>query len=52
MCSSGSSDIDVDPAEHIPELVIEQGIDLLVMVPVCHTGMAGFLIVNTAEEVL
>jgi nucleotide-binding universal stress UspA family protein len=44
--------IEGDPDECIPELVIEQGIDLLVMGTVCRTGIAGFLIGNTAEEVL
>jgi nucleotide-binding universal stress UspA family protein len=41
-----------DPDERIPELVKEQNIDLLVMGTVCHTGIAGFLIGNTAEEIL
>jgi nucleotide-binding universal stress UspA family protein len=40
------------PDEYIPELVAAQGIDLLVMGSVCRTGIAGFLIGNTAEEVL
>ena len=40
------------PDECIPELVMEQGIDLLVMGTLCRTGIAGFLIGNTAEEVL
>jgi len=40
------------PDERIPELVVEQDIDLLVMGTVCRTGIAGFLIGNTAEEVL
>jgi nucleotide-binding universal stress UspA family protein len=31
---------------------VAQGIDLLVMGTVCRTGIAGFLIGNTAEEVL
>lgn len=44
--------IEGDPVERIPELVMEQGIDLLVMGTVCRTGIAGFLIGNTAEEVL
>lgn len=44
--------IEGDPDECIPELVIEQDIDLLVMGSVCRTGIAGFLIGNTAEEVL
>ena len=41
-----------DPDEYIPELVMELGIDLLVMGSVCRTGIAGFLIGNTAEEVI
>ncbi|HAJ91661.1 MAG TPA: hypothetical protein DCO71_03415 [Gammaproteobacteria bacterium] len=44
--------IEGDPDERIPELVMEQGIDLLVMGTLCRTGIAGFLIGNTAEEVL
>ena len=44
--------IEGDPDECIPELVMEQGIDLLVMGSLCRTGIAGFLIGNTAEEVL
>lgn len=44
--------IEGDPVERIPELVVEQGIDLLVMGTVCRTGISGFLIGNTAEEVL
>jgi nucleotide-binding universal stress UspA family protein len=40
------------PDECIPELIMAQGIDLLVMGTVCRTGIAGFLIGNTAEEVL
>jgi nucleotide-binding universal stress UspA family protein len=31
---------------------MELGIDLLVMGSVCRTGIAGFLIGNTAEEVI
>ncbi len=38
--------------ERISELVVDQGIDLLIMGTVCRTGVAGFLIGNTAEEVL
>lgn len=41
-----------DPGERIPELVVKQNIDLLVMGSVCRTGISGFLIGNTAEEVL
>ena len=44
--------IEGDPEDCIPELVVEQGIDLLVMGTVCRTGIAGFLIGNTAEEIL
>jgi len=44
--------IEGDPDKRIPELVIEQDVDLLVMGSVCRTGVAGFLIGNTAEEVL
>lgn len=44
--------IEGDPDERIPELVMELGIDLLVMGTVCRTGIAGFLIGNTAEDVL
>ena len=32
--------------------VVDKDIDLLVMGTVCRTGIAGFLIGNTAEEVL
>ncbi|MEN8167902.1 MAG: universal stress protein [Pseudomonadota bacterium] len=38
--------------KEIPELVRQEGIDLLVMGTVCRTGVAGFFIGNTAEEVL
>ena len=41
-----------NPDERIPELVEAQDIDLLVMGTVTRTGIAGFLIGNTAEEVL
>lgn len=44
--------VEGDPIKRIPELVMEQGIDLLVMGTACRTGIAGFLIGNTAEEVL
>jgi len=44
--------VEGDPEESIPGLVQAQGIDLLVMGSVCRTGIAGFLIGNTAEEVL
>jgi nucleotide-binding universal stress UspA family protein len=36
----------------IPELIMAQGVDLLVMGTVCRAGITGFLIGNTAEEVL
>jgi len=41
-----------DPAESIVKLARKQKIDLLVMGTVCRTGLSGFLIGNTAEEVL
>ncbi len=41
-----------DPAESIVKLARQQKIDLLVMGTVCRTGLSGFLIGNTAEEVL
>ena len=44
--------IEGEPDERIPELVMEQDIDLLIMGSVCRTGIAGFLMGNTAEEVL
>ena len=44
--------IEGNPDDRIPELVVEQGFDLLVMGTVCRKGIAGFLIGNTAEEVL
>jgi nucleotide-binding universal stress UspA family protein len=44
--------IEGNPEDCIPGLVAEKGIDLLVMGTVCRTGIAGFLIGNTAEEVL
>lgn len=44
--------VEGDPDKCIPQLVVERGIDLLVMGTVCRTGIAGFLIGNTAEEVL
>lgn len=43
---------DEDPGEGIVKLVHKEAIDLLVMGTVCRTGLAGFLIGNTAEEVL
>lgn len=36
----------------IPELMRQEGIDLLVIGTVCRTGIAGFFIGNTAETVL
>ncbi len=44
--------IEGNPDERIPKLVEVQGIDLLVMGTLSRTGIAGFLIGNTAEEVL
>ena len=44
--------IEGNPDERMPELVMEQDIDLLIMGSVCRTGIAGFLMGNTAEEVL
>ena len=44
--------IEGNPDDCIPELVAEKGIDLLVTGTVCCTGVAGFLIDNTAEGVL
>ena len=41
-----------DPAKAIVKLARKQKIDLLVMGTVCRTGLAGFLIGNTAEELL
>jgi nucleotide-binding universal stress UspA family protein len=44
--------IEGEPDGCISNLVVEQDIDLLVMGTVSRTGIAGFLIGNTAEEVL
>jgi universal stress protein E len=44
--------IEGNPDERIPELAEAQDIDLLVMGTLSRTGIAGFLIGNTAEEVL
>ena len=41
-----------DPASAIIKLARKEKIDLLVMGTVCRTGLAGFFIGNTAEEVL
>ena len=41
-----------DPAEQIIDLAAQHAIDLLVMGTVCRTGVAGFFIGNTAENVL
>lgn len=41
-----------DPAVGIINLARREKIDLLVMGTVCRTGLAGFIIGNTAEEVL
>lgn len=44
--------VEGDPVEYIPALVADLDIDLLVMGSVGRVGIAGFLIGNTAEEVL
>lgn len=44
--------VEGDPEVRIPEQVVAEDIDLLVMGTVCRTGIAGFIIGNTAEEVL
>lgn len=41
-----------EAASAIPQLVTKLGIDLLVMGTVCRTGIPGFIIGNTAEQVL
>ena len=41
-----------DTVHAIPELVKELGADLLVMGTVCRTGIPGFIMGNTAEQVL
>jgi len=41
-----------EPEQVIPELVVAQGIDLVVMGTVARTGIAGLLIGNTAERLL
>ena len=41
-----------DPATLITDLAAEHAIDLIVMGTVCRTGVAGFFIGNTAENVL
>ncbi len=41
-----------DAVHAIPELVKELGVDLLVMGTGCRTGIPGFIIGNTAEQVL
>ena len=41
-----------DPGHLIPKLAKEIKIDLIVMGTVCRTGVAGFFIGNTAEDVL
>ncbi len=43
---------DMDAAKAIVKLTKNKAIDLLVMGTVCRTGLAGFLIGNTAEKVL
>ncbi|GAA0859318.1 universal stress protein [Aliiglaciecola litoralis] len=41
-----------NPAEEIINLANKENIDLLIMGTVCRTGIAGFIIGNTAEKVL
>ena len=41
-----------DPAALITDLAAEHAIDLIVMGTICRTGVAGFFIGNTAENVL
>lgn len=41
-----------EPRVRIPELVQQERIDLIVMGTVCRTGIPGFIIGNTAENVL
>jgi nucleotide-binding universal stress UspA family protein len=41
-----------EPEAVIPEFVVAQGIDLVVMGTVARSGIAGLLIGNTAERVL
>lgn len=41
-----------DPTELIPELIIAKEIDVLVMGTVARTGISGFIIGNTAENIL
>jgi len=41
-----------DPAARITDLAAKERIDLIVMGTVCRTGVAGFFIGNTAENVL
>jgi len=41
-----------DPTELIPEFIIREGIDILVMGTVARTGISGFIIGNTAENIL
>ena len=40
------------PEKRIPAFIDENGIDILVMGTVARTGIAGFLIGNTAENVI
>jgi nucleotide-binding universal stress UspA family protein len=41
-----------EPEDVIPEFVVAEGIDLVVMGTVARTGIAGLLIGNTAERLL
>jgi nucleotide-binding universal stress UspA family protein len=40
------------PSETIPSLIVDMGVDVLVMGTVARTGIPGFIIGNTAEDVL
>ena len=41
-----------DPTELIPRIIHEKAIDVLVMGTVARTGISGFIIGNTAENIL
>lgn len=41
-----------DPEDLVPRFVVSEGIDLVVMGTVARTGIAGFIIGNTAERLL
>ncbi|HJL15696.1 MAG TPA: amino acid permease [Sandaracinaceae bacterium LLY-WYZ-13_1] len=44
--------IEGEPSKVIPEVAEAQDVDLIIMGTVCRTGVSGFLIGNTAENVL